>query len=595
LAVGPNYIVMAEGSLIEWTNLAGGAPTQQSVYQFFKPLGSSKTNALFDPRAVYDPINQRYIVTMDNIGSGGTISNIDIAVSKTSNPNDGWYFASLNTALTINGRATSSDTPVVSVDGSNIYIAAPQYNISGGGLLGTEVWVIGDTAGAGGGIYNGGTMTVVANEVTSSGQGIYRVVAGNNGKAYYASSNSSGSQVVVTLQVYDVATKTFGPVSTIGLGKIDQGGSYTAQQLGTPLLLDASDKRIQNLAYSNGFLYGVTEERPIGSSVPQVHWFKIDVSNPNSPTLVAQGNISGASLGSNVATFNGSIAVDGAGDVIINFTASGPNMYPGDYYVFHAANDASSAFSAPISYQASSGFFNSGNGSSVQRWGINSSAIADPANPNSFWVSNEYVANGWWQTSVAQVEIEPLTETPTLAISNQAPTVAAGGSIPLGIQVTSVDADDVVSVSISGLTSYETITDNLDQLVFNGNSVTLSAAEVNSGLSLHSSYGGTDHPVNNLIVTASNTKSGETATSAPQTIMVTDPPVTTVAATPSYLLTGHALNEGMQPAQLSRMAALFDQFMAAGFQRNPPGAGQIIPVSLMNGGEDQRFLTRPCH
>jgi hypothetical protein len=595
LAVGPNYIVMAEGSLIEWTNLAGGAPTQQSVYQFFKPLGSSKTNALFDPRAVYDPINQRYIVTMDNIGSGGTISNIDIAVSKTSNPNDGWYFASLNTALTINGRATSSDTPVVSVDGSNIYIAAPQYNISGGGLLGTEVWVFGDTAGAGGGIYNGGTMTVVANEVTSSSQGIYRVVAGNNGKAYYASSNSSGSQVVVTLQVYDVATKTFGPVSTIGLGKIDQGGSYTAQQLGTPLLLDASDKRIQNLAYSNGFLYGVTEERPIGSSVPQVHWFKIDVSNPNSPTLVAQGNISGASLGSNVATFNGSIAVDGAGDVVINFTASGPNMYPGDYYVFHAANDASSAFSAPISYQASSGFFNSGNGSSVQRWGINSSAIADPANPNSFWVSNEYVANGWWQTSVAQVEIEPLTETPTLAISNQAPTVAAGGSIPLGIQVTSVDADDVVSVSISGLTSYETITDNLDQLVFSGNSVTLSAAEVNSGLTLHSSYGGTDHPVNNLIVTASNTKSGETATSAPQTIMVTDPPVTTVAATPSYLLTGHALNEGMQPAQLSRMAALFDQFMAAGFQRNPPGAGQIIPVSLMNGGEDQRFLTRPCH
>jgi hypothetical protein len=35
--------------------------------------------------------------------------------------------------------------------------------------------------------------------------------------------------------------------------------------------------------------------------------------------------------------------------------------------------------------------------------------------------------------------------------------------------------------------------------------------------------------------------------------------------------------------------------MAAGFQRYPSGAGQIIPVSLMNGGEDQRFLTRPCH
>ena len=88
---------------------------------------------------------------------------------------------------------------------------------------------------------------------------------------------------------------------------------------------------------------------------------------------------------------------------------------------------------------------------------------------------------------------------PTLTISNSALTVAAGGSVPLGVQVTPADADDTVSVTISGLTSYETITDNLDQSIFSGGSVTLSAAEVNSGLTLHSSYGGTGHPVNNLI------------------------------------------------------------------------------------------------
>src|SRR6266478_3818533 len=123
----------------------------------------------------------------------------------------------------------------------------------------------------------------------------------------------------------------------------------------------------------------------------------------------------------------------------------------------------------------------SANGSSVQRWGLNSSAIADPANPHSFWVSNEYVANNWWQTSVAQVEVKPLAEAPTLAISNTALTVSAGGSVPLGVQVTPVDADDVESVTIRGLTSYETITNNLDQSIFSGNSVTLSAAEVNSG------------------------------------------------------------------------------------------------------------------
>ncbi|MEW6642052.1 MAG: Ig-like domain-containing protein [Pseudomonadota bacterium] len=579
LAVGPNYVVTLEGARIEWSNLSGGATKLQSVYQFFKPLGSTATNALFDPRVVYDSANGRYVVTMDNIGSGGTISNIAIAVSKDSNPNDGWTFASLNTSLTINGQLTSSDTPVVSVDGSNVYITAPQYNVKSSGWQGTEVWVIGDTVGAGGGLYGGGTMTITANEVTSPNQGIYRVVAGNNGKTYYASSYSAGSQIMVTVQTYDAATKTFGAVTSIALGNINQGGSYTAQQQGTSLLLDAGDKRIQNLAYSNGFLYGVTEERPPGSSVPLVHWFKIDVSNPNSPTLAAQGNISGASLGSNVATFNGSIAADAAGDILINFTASGPNMYPSDYYVFQAAN--STSFSAPIAYQASTGFFNSGNGSSVQRWGINSSAIADPNAPNGFWISNEYVANGWWQTAIAEVQVNTTPEAPTLTLGSSALTLPAGGSVALPISVAAADADDTVSVTITGLTSYETVTDGHDATVFSGSSVTLTAAEVSSGLTLHSSYGGSDHPVNTLVVTASNTTPNEGTISVAQTITVTDPPVISASVTTTPTGPGQSPQTQSTPAAIGTLSpdqliALTTQFAAAGFAgaaTSSPGTG----------------------
>jgi len=61
---------------------------------------------------------------------GATISDIDIAVSKDSNPNDGWYFASLNTSLTINGQLTGSDRPMLSADGTNIYITAAQFNVN---------------------------------------------------------------------------------------------------------------------------------------------------------------------------------------------------------------------------------------------------------------------------------------------------------------------------------------------------------------------------------------------------------------------------------------------------------------------------------
>ena len=68
LAVGPNYIVMVEGSRIEWTDHAGGSPTLQSTYDFFSSL--SPTGGLYDPRCIYDSVNQHFIVIMQSGASG---------------------------------------------------------------------------------------------------------------------------------------------------------------------------------------------------------------------------------------------------------------------------------------------------------------------------------------------------------------------------------------------------------------------------------------------------------------------------------------------------------------------------------------------
>ncbi len=337
-------------------------------------------------------------------------------------------------------------------DGTNLYITAAQFNVNVSGFVGTESWVIGDTAGPGGGLYNGGTLTVTANELTPSNQSVFTVAASSGSKTYYASDYSSGGQILLALQTYDKSTNTFGAISTLSLGNIDQGGAYTVQQKGTSLLLDAVDNRTANIVYANGFLYGVAEMKPIGSSVPLVHWFKVDVSNPNAPALVAQGDISGASIGTNVATFNSSIAVDAAGDVLINFTASGPNNYPSDYYVFQGAGDPTGSFSAPILYQASTGFFDSGDGASVQRWGLNSSTTVDPNNPNSFWLSNEYVANGWWQTSVAQVAIQNIGAPTVASIATSGTGITNGtGDLNAGKVITlTVNFSAAVTVTTTG-------------------------------------------------------------------------------------------------------------------------------------------------
>jgi hypothetical protein len=182
---------------------------------------------------------------------------------------------------------------------------------------------------------------------------------------------------------------------------------------------------------------------------------------------------------------------------------------------------------------------------------------------------------------------------PTLTISNTALNVAAGGSVPLGVQVTPGDANNVVSVTIGGLTGYETITDNLDQSIFSGNSATLSAAEVNSGLTLSSSYTGSGQPVNNLTFTASISTQGGAATSAPQTIVVTDPPIAS-SPQPSILSTNLAIAvPALAPSPYTTLAGLLDQYMAAGSRHNAPGVTSWTASQQAGLGGDKEFLTRP--
>ncbi|HEV2549946.1 MAG TPA: carbohydrate-binding domain-containing protein, partial [Stellaceae bacterium] len=118
------------------------------------------------------------------------------------------------------------------------------------------------------------------------------------------------------------------------------------------------------------------------------------------------------------------------------------------------------------------------------------------------------------------------TEAPTLTVASNALTVTEGGSVALPISVTPAVQGDPTAVTIKGLTNYETITDNLDHQVFSGSTVILSAAEVNSGLTLASSYSGPGHPVNTLSATATEIIDHHAVTSAPGTIVVTDPPAT---------------------------------------------------------------------
>jgi beta-glucanase (GH16 family) len=172
---------------------------------------------------------------------------------------------------------------------------------------------------------------------------------------------------------------------------------------------------------------------------------------------------------------------------------------------------------------------------------------------------------------------------PALSVADHSLSVHGhGGTVDLGLSVKSSDSNDAVSVNIKGLPRYETITDNLDHHTFRGKDITLTAAEVDSGLTLHSHYWGSGHPVATLAATATakDPTTGAVTTSATQTITVTDPPATTATS----------------PSHADHSFALLNQYLAGGGFHGQVDHGQIATaVSQASNWLNESLLTRPQH
>jgi hypothetical protein len=177
----------------------------------------------------------------------------------------------------------------------------------------------------------------------------------------------------------------------------------------------------------------------------------------------------------------------------------------------------------------------------------------------------------------------PSVATPVLSVADRTLSVDAHGAIDLGLSVKSSDPNDSVTVNIKGLPRYETITSDLDGKTFRGNNITLTAAQVEGGLTLHSNYRGSGHPVATLTATATGKDpiTGAVATSAAQTITVTDPP---------------AASAGTSHSHANHSFALLNQYLAGGGFSGQVDHGQIAAAaSRASTWLNESFLTRPRH
>jgi hypothetical protein len=131
----------------------------------------------------------------------------------------------------------------------------------------------------------------------------------------------------------------------------------------------------------------------VGSDRAGIRWFEL--RNTGSGYHLFQ---EGTHAPGDQHSFMGSIAMDGAGNIALGYSASSSSLFPAIRYATRCATDPPGTLQAEQTLRA-------GNGSQTasNRWGDYSAMSIDPATDSNFWYTNEYYnpsSGSNWKTAI---------------------------------------------------------------------------------------------------------------------------------------------------------------------------------------------------
>lgn len=229
-------------------------------------------------------------------------------------------------------------------------------------------------------------------------------------------------------------------------------------QAGTTQQLDSlADRLMYRLAYRN---FGIHESLVVNHSVAAgsgggVRWYEIQ--NPSGTPVIAQQSTFAPD---NQFRWMGSIAMDKAGDIGLDYSVSGANRNPSIAFTGHAASDPANTMQAET-------IIINGTGSQVgnccnpprplTRWGDYSAMQIDPVDDCTFWYTQEYMQTTGvfnWHTRIANFKFPGCLADFSLSASPASVTISPGVSGSSTITVTPTGGfTGAVTLSASGLPS----------------------------------------------------------------------------------------------------------------------------------------------
>src|SRR5689334_7616091 len=137
-AVGTTHFVEVTNSHIDMYTRQNSGPLPLAKSVTLATFFGYTTEALFDPRVVYDSIWNRWIVTADAFAESGTVQRFFIAVSTSSDPTSSFFTYNLN--VNFFGNNNFWDFPQLGIDQDAVLFTANIFN--GNNFLGADFFAV---------------------------------------------------------------------------------------------------------------------------------------------------------------------------------------------------------------------------------------------------------------------------------------------------------------------------------------------------------------------------------------------------------------------------------------------------------------------